>query len=255
MKSENCQRNVAACWVVCSLALPSILSGCRQSEPDPYINRDLGEAGQPLLPVTMTAYSDDITKGSAQITRKDDFTPAPKPPADPAAAAKQFLGEVNKLIAERNFEELPKFIVEEQSAGAAAVFDAMGRILEAFDRFAAAADEKNPGTGSAIKQQMTQALLAPLDASTLVMSGPGMGEIKTRTGKAQVVFQGGYWYLKDDSFPPAGQVDAINAAADETVKRIDALIEEFKNNKVGAMAIGPKLVEAMKPMMDLRNNQ
>lgn len=255
MNPRSKQKFTFATILATSLASFCLTTACRQSDPDPYLNRDLGQSDRPLLPISTTAYSEDITKGSAQITRKDDFTPTPRAPKDPAADARTFLEEVNQLLAERNFEELPKFVIEEQQAGATATFETTAKLLEAFDRFAAVADEKEPGTGAAIKQQMSSAMLTAYDPSKLVMTGPESGEVPTAGGKAQVIFKEGYWYLKNDSFPSADQVDDAYAAMEETVKRIDAMTEDFKNDKINPLMLAPRLMEAMKPMTDFKKNQ
>lgn len=99
------------------------VNGCRDSEPPPAYDRDLGENGVVLLPPATQQYDPAIVKGKADWRAFRDPSEQPPPAADEGGAGqnKQVENEIHELIDEYNevvvdgtVTELLDYYVEDQ---------------------------------------------------------------------------------------------------------------------------------------------
>ena len=123
---------VRQCWLGGCVLLPVVIvgMGCRDAEPPPAHNRDLGGDREPLMPTASVWQDPDIAKGQAQwhAFREPEAAPAPAegettPDAAPADAGdveaeiRELIDEYNELAAETTVDgvdDLLDYYVEDQ---------------------------------------------------------------------------------------------------------------------------------------------
>lgn len=137
--AEESQMNhyrIAAATAGLALA---ILAGCRPPEAMPSLDRDLGDAGKPLMPTGMTWANPDVATGTAQwqemrqpsfgeagkAAKADDNgnQPAGNQPADDqpagnepdvAKALRSLIDDYNATLDDATYDDLPGFFVSSQ---------------------------------------------------------------------------------------------------------------------------------------------
>lgn len=141
---------------------------------------ELMKMGQELMPVIMELAPKFQALG-AQIEPETEEPEEPSEPGEPPApppagevsdddvrqAIEELLAAYDDVETEKRFDDLVEFYVPDQREAAGEYLEQVGVFLEAMDRFATVMDEKVPGAGGPLRQQLEAGIAARQTISEL----------------------------------------------------------------------------------------
>ena len=228
-------------------------SACRRHDPPPLVAKNLGTPDRPLLPFDRRGYDASILKGKAVPQRAAELVEEEPETAEVGEGEisdedRELIEELVELAreaqSERRFEDLVELLVLEQREAGARIFEQVSKLLVAFEGLGSAMDEKVPGAGTAISQQITAQLSTPLTISDLRMTDSDKATASTSIGKrVDFWLVDDEWYLRDPDIPDDPQkVEQMVEIFSSTVEKIEDLTSKVEEGDVAPAAAGTQIM-------------
>ncbi|UCC31628.1 MAG: hypothetical protein JSU86_04990 [Phycisphaerales bacterium] len=165
---------VRQCWLGGCVLLPVVVvgMGCRDTEPPPAHNRDLGSDREPLMPTASVWHDPDIAKGQADWHPFREPEAAPEPtegetttgaaPADEGGVEteiRELIDEYNELVAETtvdDVDDLLDYYMEEQHDALRPWLEAAVSLPVKLERIREALEEKLPAEKERIAEAVSK---------------------------------------------------------------------------------------------------
>ena len=212
-----------AVWrAMVALVVPAILVGCRETEPEPPHNRDLGDGRTVLMPTASEWSSSAIAKGQA------DWHPFRDPMAEPPPSAtesddaeggestgeleaeiRELIAEYNEVVADGTVEELLDYFVEAQHEKLSPILALTIKYRDAYAGLRAALETKLPGDQGRIAQAfrtIAGGLSGAIDAGEITVVSDT--EVTATSALAEYRFT----LIEEDWYLEISQIDPYAAA-------------------------------------------
>lgn len=191
---------VRRCWLGGCVLLPVLVvgMGCRDTEPPPAHNRDLGSDGEPLMPTASVWHDPDIAKGRAEWHPFREPEAAPEPtdgettadaaPADEGGVEteiRELIDVYNELVAETkvdDVDDLLDYYVEEQHNALRPWLEAAVSLPDKLERIREALEQKLP----AEKERIAEAVSKLQDPSGRELNVESITVVSDREATAQL---------------------------------------------------------------------
>ena len=170
--------------------------------------------------------------------------PAAPPPAgevseeDVRQAIEELLAAYDDIETEKRFGDLVEFYVPDQREVAGEYLEQVSKFLEAMERFAATMDEKVPGAGGPLRQQLETGIAARQTISEMqAVSSEKYAVTITESGE-QNPYEfwrvGDEWLMWDPDLADEAGAEAVVTLFGSTAERIETLVDQIDSGEVPA---------------------
>jgi len=251
---EESQMNhyrIAAATVGLALA---ILAGCRPPEAMPSQDRDLGDAGRPLLPTGMTWANPDVATGTAQwqelrepsfgeagqAAKADDNgnQPASDQPAgtepEEAKALRSLITDYNATLDDAAYDDLPGFFVSSQVDAVKNLIRVLPQVVTKLTALNAALPKADAELATAIDAlnpaKLLHVELGPVKSESDTAASAPLKNVPD-VAPLKFAMEDGEWYIEHPIVaavsPALGQLEQGLTSLDETITGLkDGTLDE-----------------------------
>lgn len=212
---------------------------------------ELMKMGQELMPVIQEL----APKFQAIETRIEPETEEPEEPSEPGEPAapppagevseddvreaiEELLAAYDDVEAEKRFDDLVEFYVPDQREAAGEYLEQLSTFLEAMDRFATAMDEKMPGAGAPLRQQLEAGITARQTISELRAVSSERYAVTLTEGGEQNPYEfwrvGDEWLMWDPDLADEAGAEAVTALFGSTAEKVGNLADQVDSGEVPA---------------------
>ncbi|HEY3243306.1 MAG TPA: hypothetical protein VGM03_08135 [Phycisphaerae bacterium] len=265
----------------CAAGLAMLSEGCRDRAPSGRYETNLGSAAAPLLPTGQYTYDAKILDGRAKKVERVAL-PRTEPskleaPASGAeggstgrAAGGAALSETDEsairgviarfaqIAKEGRYEALGDLFVPNQRAGAREALGTMTKMLERFDKLAAAMDKRAPGSKAQMDMMIGMSktaigtMLTP-DLQSITAVGPDEAIAKLKAGPGNREWGlrrvDGLWCIDRPELTERGNQG--KEAVDAFLRELDQLIADVESGAVPIPEIQGKLMGLAQKMQSV----
>jgi len=227
---------------------------CRDAEPPPLHNRDLGDGELVLLPTAPVLHDPGITEGRADLHPFRELLLDEEPDADEAPAVagadetdavrseiRELIDEYNDLVSEATVEELLDYYIEEQHEKLRNLFeaaiDATERCAEIRQELEARLPDAKDRIDAAVAVlERSVALRLPVDSVTVVSDAEVTGTIPSgaivQACRFRLVDED--WYLE---IPGLGDSAELGPATDARLAQYRGWLEGLRSGQAAPEAV------------------
>ncbi len=248
------------CWLICSFLLVTLVpTACRDAEPPPRHNTDLGDGELVLLPTAPVWHDSSITEGRAELHPFRELSLDEEPEADeaPAVAAvagsdetgtirseiREIIDEYNDLVSEATVDELLDYYVEEQHDALRALFESAAGFAEQYAGIRLELEARLPDdhpridAALAVLEADVQATFRlPVESVTVMSESEAAGKIVGGSAATTCRFRllDEEWYIE---LPGLDDAAELRAALDAGLTQYRQWLDGLRSGKVSPDAV------------------
>lgn len=251
------------CWLICSLLLVTLGStACREAEPPPLHNTDLGDGVLVLLPTAPVWHDSGITEGRAELHPFRELSLDQEPEADeepeanegPAVAGsdetdtirseiREILDEYNDLVSDATVDELLDYYVEEQHDALRALFESAAGFAEQYAGIRVELEAKLPDDHPRIdaalvilEADVEATFRLPVESITVMSESEATGKIAggpvATTCRFRLLDE--EWYIE---LPGLDDAAELGAALDAGLTQYREWLDGLRSGKISPDAV------------------